>query len=166
MSTEARRVRRPRLGRWSRAVEGALNVVAFTESGRMHRVRVSRRLLVTAGLLVAVLLIGSTTSVLRLFREQVDLARMTYLEQENKSLTALLEGQAEQLSRLKLEVARLKEFEQKVLGSSAQRLLSQILLGGSNGCLVGPFLHQAPLQPESCSLEQAAYGIGWQRPNS
>jgi hypothetical protein len=107
-------MRRPRLGRWSRAVEGALTVVAFTESGRMHRVRVSRRLLVTAGLLVAVLLIGSTTSVLRLFREQVDLARMTYLEQENKSLTALLEGQAEQLSRLKLEVARLKEFEQNL----------------------------------------------------
>jgi len=114
MSSEARRVRRPRLGRWSRAVEGALNVVAFTESGRMHRVRVSRRLLVTAGLLVAALLVGSTTSVLRLFREQVDLARMTYLEQENKSLTALLEGQAEQLSRLKLEVARLKEFEQNL----------------------------------------------------
>jgi len=123
MSTEARRVRRPRPGRWSRAVEGALTVVAFTESGRMHRARVSRRLLVTAGLLIAVLLIGSTTSVLRLFREQVDLARMTYLEQENKSLTALLEGQAEQLSRLKLEVARLKEFEQNlrvVSGMDAQ----------------------------------------------
>jgi hypothetical protein len=89
----------------------------------MHRARVSRRLLVTAGLLIAVLLIGSTTSVLRLFREQVDLARMTYLEQENKSLTALLEGQAEQLSRLKLEVARLKEFEQNlrvVSGMDAQ----------------------------------------------
>jgi hypothetical protein len=104
-------------------VEGAVTVVAFTESGRMHRVRVSRRLLVAAVLLAAVLLVGSTTSVLRLFREQVDLARMTYLEQENKSLTSLLEGQAEQLSRLKLEVARLKEFEQNlrvVSGMDAQ----------------------------------------------
>jgi hypothetical protein len=100
-----------------------LTVVAFTESGRMHRVRVSRRLLVVAGLLAVFLLVGSTTSVLRLFREQVDLARMTYLEQENKSLTALLEGQAEQLSRLKLELARLKEFEQNlrvVSGMDAQ----------------------------------------------
>ena len=123
MRTEARRLRRTRLARWSRAVEGAVTVVAFTESGRMHRVRVSRRLLVAAGLLVAVLLVGSTTSVLRLFRQQVDLARMTYLEQENKSLTSLLEGQAEQLSRLKLEVARLKEFEQNlrvVSGMDAQ----------------------------------------------
>lgn len=123
MNTDARRVPRPRLRRWSRTVEGALTVVAFTESGRMHRVRVSRRLLVTAGVLAAVLLIGSTTSVLRLFRDHVDLARITYLEQENKSLTALLEGQAEQLSRLKLEVARLKEFEQNlrlVSGMDAQ----------------------------------------------
>ena len=123
MRTEARRLRRTRLGRWSRAVEGAVTVVAFTESGRMHRARVSRRLLVAAGLLVVVLLVGSTTSVLRLFRQQVDLARMTYLEQENKSLTALLEGQAEQLSRLKLELARLKEFEQNlrvVSGMDAQ----------------------------------------------
>jgi len=123
MRTEARRLRRTRLGRWTRAVEGAVTVVAFTESGRMHRVRVSRRLLVAAGLLVAVLLVGSTTSVLRLFHQQVDLARMTYLEQENKSLTSLLEGQAEQLSRLKLEVARLKEFEQNlrvVSGMDAQ----------------------------------------------
>jgi hypothetical protein len=123
MRTEARRLRRTRLGRWTRAVEGAVTVVAFTESGRMHRVRVSRRLLMAVGLLVAVLLVGSATSVLRLFRQQVDLARMTYLEQENKSLTSLLEGQAEQLSRLKLEVARLKEFEQNlrvVSGMDAQ----------------------------------------------
>ena len=123
MRTEARRFRRTRLARWSGAAEGAVTVVAFTGSGRMHRVRVSRRLLVAAGLLVAVLLVGSATSALRLFREQVDLARMTYLEQENKSLTLLLEGQAEQLSRLKLEVARLKEFEQNlrvVSGMDAQ----------------------------------------------
>ena len=80
----ARRERRSRATRWSRAMEGAVTVVAFTEAGRMHRVRISRRLLVGAGLLVVVLLIGSTTSVLRLFHGDVDLARMTYLEQENQ----------------------------------------------------------------------------------
>jgi hypothetical protein len=109
--------------RWPRTAGGAVTVVAFTESGRLHRVRVSRRLLVVAGLLTAVLLVGSTTSAVRLFREQVDLARMTYLEQENKSLASLLEGQAEQLSRLKLEVVCLKEFEQNlrvVSGMDAQ----------------------------------------------
>lgn len=112
MKHEVSTAGRGRRDRWSRALGGVVTVVAFTEAGRMHRARVSRRVLVVAGLLAAVLLIGSTTSMLRLFRGHVDLARMTYLEQENRSLTSLLEGQAEQLSRLKLEVARLKEFEQ------------------------------------------------------
>jgi hypothetical protein len=102
------------LAHWTRAVGGAVTIVAFTESGRMRRLRVSKRLLLLALLLLVGLLIGSTTSVLGLFRGQVDLARMVYLERENRSLTSLLEGQAEQLSRLKLEVARLKEFEQSL----------------------------------------------------
>lgn len=112
MRNDASTAGRTRRDRWSRALGGMVTVVAFTEAGRMHRARVSQRVLLVAGLLAGVLLIGSTTSVLRLFRGHVDLARMTYLEQENRSLASLLEGQAEQLSRLKLEVARLKEFEQ------------------------------------------------------
>jgi len=114
MTVKARRGPDVHLGRWARVLEGTVTVVAFTEAGRMHRVRVSRRLLLAALLLLLVLLVGSTTSVLRLFRGDVDLARMTYLEQENKSLTSLLEGQAEQLGRLKVEIARLKEFEQNL----------------------------------------------------
>jgi hypothetical protein len=124
MRNEASAAGRSRRDRWSQALGGVVTVVAFTEAGRMHRARVSRRVLFVAGLLAAILLIGSTTSVLRLFRGHVDLARMTYLEQENRSLTSLLEGQAEQLSRLKLEVARLKEFEQAlrvVSGMDAQK---------------------------------------------
>jgi hypothetical protein len=123
MGSRTRRSRGAGLTRWTRAVDGAVTIVAFTESGRMRRVRVSKRLLLVALLLFVVLLVGSTTSVLGLFRGQVDLARMTYLERENRSLTSLLEGQAEQLSRLKLEVARLKEFEQSlrvVSGMDAQ----------------------------------------------
>ena len=123
MKTETRYLRRTVPGRWARLLDGAVTVVAFTESGRMHRLRVAKRLLLIAGLLTLVLLVGSTTSVLRLFRGQVDMARMAYLERENRSLTSLLEGQAEQLSRLKLELARLKEFEQNlrvVSGMDAQ----------------------------------------------
>jgi hypothetical protein len=123
MKSRTRRGRGTYLTRWTRAVDGAVTMVAFTESGRMHRVRVPKRLLLVALLLFMVLLVGSTTSVLGLFRGQVDLARMTYLERENRSLVSLLEGQAEQLSRLKLEVARLKEFEQSlrvVSGMDAQ----------------------------------------------
>lgn len=107
---------RTRLG-WLRprsAASGVVTVVAFTESGRVRRLRISKGVLLVTGLLLAVLLAGSTASIIRLFRSHVDVARIAYLEGENRSLTALLEGQAEQLSRLKLEVARLKEFEQSL----------------------------------------------------
>ncbi len=114
MGAAVRRRRGSVLDRWLRIVRGTVTLVAFTESGRMHRMRISRRLLAASVLLAVILLVGSATSVLGLFRGQVDLAHMTYLEQENRSLASLLEGQAEQLSRLKLEVARLKEFEQNL----------------------------------------------------
>jgi TolA-binding protein len=72
------------------------------------------RILVVSILTFLVLVVGSTISTLSLFRGQVDMARIAYLERENRSLTSLLQGQAEQLSRLKLEVERLKEFEQNL----------------------------------------------------
>ena len=123
MRTGGRGSRHTAMARWSRRLDGTVTIVAFTESGRMHRARVGKRLLLVSALLAAILLVGFTTSALRLFRGQVDLARMAYLERENQSLTSLLEGQAEQLSRLKVEVARLKEFEQNlrvVSGMDAQ----------------------------------------------
>lgn len=105
------RVQRARL---TTALQGAVTILAFSESGRMRRLRLPRRVLVISTLTFLILVAGSTISILSLFRGQVDLARMAYLERENRSLTSLLEGQAEQLSRLKLEVERLKEFEQNL----------------------------------------------------
>ncbi|HYL80802.1 MAG TPA: hypothetical protein VEU07_08315, partial [Candidatus Acidoferrum sp.] len=93
--------------RWLRlpaALRGTVTIVAFTESGRMRRMRLPLRLLAIAVLLLVLLVAGSMASLLSVFRGQVDFARMTYLERENQSLTSLLEGQAEQLSRLKLEL--------------------------------------------------------------
>ena len=100
--------------RLTTALQGAVTILAFTESGRMRRMRLPKRLLVVISVILLILVAGSTVSILSLFRGQVDLARMAYLERENRSLTSLLEGQAEQLSRLKLEVARLKEFEENL----------------------------------------------------
>lgn len=105
------RFRRARL---TAALQGAVTILAFTESGRMRRLRLPKRVLLIFSLAFLILATGSTVSVLTMFRGQVDLARMAYLERENRSLTSLLEGQAEQLSRLKLEVERLKEFEQNL----------------------------------------------------
>ncbi len=91
-----------------------MTIVAFTESGRIHRLRLPVRLLVVSAFLLLILVAGATASILLQFRGQVDVARMSYLERENRSLTDLLQGQAEQLSRLKLEVARLRELEQNL----------------------------------------------------
>lgn len=114
MSNDLRFRFRAGRARLTTALQGAVTVLAFTESGRMRRMRLPTRLLVATTFILLSLVAGSTVSILSLFRGQVDLARMAYLERENRSLTSLLEGQAEQLSRLKLEVARLKEFEENL----------------------------------------------------
>jgi hypothetical protein len=118
-----------RFGRLRRALRGAVTVVAFTESGRMRRMRLSKRLLLAAALLMGLWVIGATASMVGLFRGQVDLARIAYLERENQSLSDLLQKQAEQLSRLKVEVARLKEFEKSLRVVSGMDAPSDPLVG-------------------------------------
>jgi hypothetical protein len=105
---------RARRARLTTALEGAVTILAFTESGRMRRLRLPKRVLAIFTLTFVILVAGSTISILNLFRGQVDLARIAYLERENRSLASLLQGQAEHLSRLRLEVERLKEFEQNL----------------------------------------------------
>ena len=128
------RVRRARL---ATALHGAVTILAFTESGQMRRLRLPKRILVASVLTLLVLVAGSTVSILSLFREQVDVARIAYLERENQSLTSLLEGQAEHLSRLKLEVARLKEFEQNLRVVSGLDSQETPMVGTGQGRGVG-----------------------------
>jgi hypothetical protein len=99
--------------RWLR-LDGRVTLLTFSEGGRIRQLTLTLRFLVVAGLVLAVWLIGSSAAVWQLFHRQIDLARMGYLETENRSLMRLLEGQAEQLSRLQVEIARLKEFEKKL----------------------------------------------------
>jgi len=122
-----------RRARLSTLLHGAVTVLAFTESGRMRRLRLPKRVLLVFTLTLLVMVAGSTVSILVLFRGQVDLARMTYLERENRSLSSLLEGQAEQLSRLKLEVERLKEFEQNLRVVSGLESQTAPMVGTGQG---------------------------------
>jgi Tfp pilus assembly protein PilN len=129
-------VRTDRLSRRARLftlLRGAVTILAFTESGRMRRLRLPKRVLLAFSLMLLVMVAGSTVSILVLFRGQVDVARMTYLERENRSLTSLLEGQAEQLSRLKLEVERLKEFEQNLRVVSGLESQAAPMVGTGQG---------------------------------
>jgi hypothetical protein len=114
-------------------LRGAVTVIAFTESGRMRRFRLRKRLLLLGAALMLLLVWGASVAILQMFRGQVDLARMAYLERENRSLTQLLEGQAEQLSRLKLEVARLKQFEQNLRAVSGLDSQGAPMVGTGHG---------------------------------
>jgi hypothetical protein len=88
--------------------------MAFTESGWMRQFRLSKRVVVLSCLVLVLLILGSTITLLSLVKGQYYLTRMRYLEQENRAMTSLLEGQAEQLSKFKLEMTRLKEFEESL----------------------------------------------------
>ena len=93
---------------------GAVTIMAFTDSGWMRQFRLSKRIVFLSCIVLIALAFGSTLTLLNLVRGQYYLTRMQYLERENRSMTSLLEGQAEQLSKLKLEMARLKEFEESL----------------------------------------------------
>lgn len=133
MNAGLRRDRLSRRARLSTLLQGAVTILAFTESGRMRRLRLPKRVLLVFTLTLIVMVAGSTVSILVLFRGQVDLARMTYLERENRSFSSLLEGQAEQLSRLKLEVERLKEFEQNLRVVSGLESQTAPMVGTGQG---------------------------------
>jgi hypothetical protein len=133
MDTELQAGWRARALRLRSILRGAVTVIAFTESGRMRRFRLRKRLLLLGAVVLILLVGGASVAILQMFRGQVDLARMAYLERENRSLTQLLEGQAEQLSRLKLEVARLKEFEQNLRAVSGLDSQGAPMVGTGHG---------------------------------
>lgn len=116
--------------RGASALQGFITVMAFTESGWMRRFRLSKRVLTLASLLLALLLAASAVSLAMVFRDQVSGARLSYLERENRSLTSLIETQAEQLSRLKREVARLREFERGLRAASGMDAPGEAMLAG------------------------------------
>jgi len=88
--------------------------MAFTDSGWMRQFRLSKRIILLSCAVLMALTFGSTLTLLNLVRGQYYLTRMQYLERENRAMTSLLQGQAEQLSKLKLEMVRLKEFEESL----------------------------------------------------
>ena len=93
---------------------GVVTIMAFTEDGLMRQFYLSRRIIALSCIVLMGLTVGSTVTLFNLVRDQYYMTRVTYLERENRAMTSLLQGQAEQLSTLKLEMARLKEFEESV----------------------------------------------------
>ncbi|MBZ0161000.1 MAG: hypothetical protein K8G79_12860 [bacterium] len=93
---------------------GVVTIMAFTEGRLMRQFSLSRRAIAFSCIVLTGLTVGSTLTLLNLIRGQYYLTRMQYLERENRAMTSLLQGQAEQLDKLKLEMTKLKEFEESV----------------------------------------------------
>ncbi|HWQ68371.1 MAG TPA: hypothetical protein VN494_00220 [Patescibacteria group bacterium] len=91
-----------------------VTIMAFTEGGLMRQFRLSRRIIAFSCIVLTGLTVGSSVTLVNLVRGQYYLTRVKYLEQENRTMTSLLQEQAEQLSKLKIEMARLKEFEESL----------------------------------------------------
>ena len=96
------------------SLRGVVTIMAFTDSGWKGKFRLSKRVILLALVVLTALILGSALTVLNLVQGQYYRTRLQYLERENRAMTSLLEGQAEQLGKLKLEMARLKEFEESL----------------------------------------------------
>lgn len=111
-----------------RALGGFITILAYSESGWMRRFRLPKPAIVVSAILVALLGLGATLSVMHFVRGRLAHARMVYLEQENASLLSVLQGQALQISRLKMEMARLRDLERSLRTASGLEMEGQ---GGS-----------------------------------
>ena len=105
---------------------GVVTIMAFTDAGWMRQFRLSKRMIFLSCILLMAMAFGSTMTLLNLARGQYYLNRMQYLERENRAMTSLLEMQAQQLSKLKLEMVRLKEFEDSLRQVSGLSLRSEL----------------------------------------
>ncbi len=105
---------------------GVVTIMAFTDTGWMRQFRLSKRTILLSCIVMMALAFGSMLTLLNLVRGQYYLTRMQYVERENRAMASLLEVQAQQLSKLKLEMVRLKEFEESLRQVSGLSVRSEV----------------------------------------
>lgn len=115
------------------ALRGFVIIVAFTEVGRIRRFTLQKSLLLFIAFIMMFFIFSSALSFLGLFRDKYHRVRASYLEGENRSLASLLEDQAKELHRLKLEMDRLKEFERHLRVISGLDLSQEPIVGAGRG---------------------------------
>lgn len=114
-------------------LKGLITIIAFSESGRMRRIALSKRLLYAISSLLLLLLLFSTFVLLKNLDFLYRSARLNYLEEENRSLGTRLQRQAEQINQLKKEIAELKDFEAKLRAISGLSPSAQPVIGTGDG---------------------------------
>ena len=95
-------------------LKGAVTLMAFTDSGWMRRFRVPRLAVTVVAALLVALAVATILSVSFAVWAGADLRRLTAVERENRSLTTQLQEQAGQLTRLQVEMSRLRELERNL----------------------------------------------------
>lgn len=121
-------------------LKGALTVMAFTDSGWMRRFRVPKLALAVLATLATGLTVATIVSLMFAVWAGSDLRRLSTVERENKSLTTQLQEQAGQLSRLQIEMSRLRELERSLRAVSglAERNEPGRATGQGGGPAPGP----------------------------
>jgi hypothetical protein len=117
----------------SSSLRGSLVIVAFSESGSVRRFTLSKKLAGTLALVLTLLCLFSTYVFFKNFQFLFRNARIAYLEEENSSLAARLQGQLEQIDELKKEIAELKDFETKLRSISGLSPASSAVVGTGEG---------------------------------
>ncbi|MDH7500604.1 MAG: hypothetical protein QHH30_09510 [candidate division NC10 bacterium] len=119
--------------RLSLSLKGFIVVISFSDSGRIRKVSLPKRLLFSIAVISILLLLFSTF----VFFKHLDFlhrnARLAYLEEENSSLTARLQAQIEQINQLKKEIAELKDFEANLRAISGLTPSAQPVVGTGDG---------------------------------
>ena len=95
-------------------LKGAVTLMAFTDSGWMRRFRVPKLAVSIVAALLVALTVATILSVSFAVWAGADLRRLTAVERENRSLTTQLQEQAGQLTRLQVEMSRLRELEKNL----------------------------------------------------
>ena len=94
--------------------EKAITVMAFSESGWMRRLRVSRQAVLVLGALLVVLTLMTALLAAYAVWAAPHLGRLGAVERENRSLTVQLSEQVARLNQLQGEMSRLHELEKSL----------------------------------------------------
>jgi len=117
----------------SLGLKGFITIIAFSESGKMRRITLSKRRLYSLFVFFLFLPLFSTFVLVKNFDFLYRNLRLIYLEEENSSLGSRLGKQAAQINQLKKEIAQLKDFEAKLRAISGLSPSTRPVVGTGDG---------------------------------
>jgi hypothetical protein len=119
--------------KFSLSLKGYVTIIAISESGKMRRITLSKRLLYSISIFFLLLPLLSAFVFVKNFDFLYRNARLAYLEEENRSLGNRLGKQAEQINQLKKEIAELKDFESNLRAISGLSPSAHPVVGTGDG---------------------------------